>query len=188
MHVYPGVYDVLEKLKQDGMKLVAHTESNFFAATDRLSRLELDAFFERIYCRTRTRIDHPIPESRREWIGPHPVNKYVEFSGDKRKPNVKVLLDICNQAGIRVHDAAYVGDSMARDMVMAKEAGVYAILAEYGTSHSEEEYSRLVRVTHWTENDVARERRLKEKSKNVIPDAVLKNSFNEIVNALELSN
>ena len=76
---------------------------------------------------------------------------------------------------------------MARDMVMAKGAGVYAILAEYGTHHSEDEYSRLVRVTHWTEEDIAREGQLKEESKNIVPDAILKDSFSEIVDALESS-
>ena len=187
LQVYPGVYDVLEHLRQDGMKLVAHTESNFFAAVDRLGRLELDPFFERVYCRTRTRPDHPDPDSRRQWFDRYSVDKYVEFSGDKRKPNAKVLRDICSRERVNVQNTAYVGDSMARDMVMAKGAGVYAILAEYGARHSVDEYSRLVRVTHWTEEDVAREEELKEESKNIVPDAILKNSFTEIVDALELS-
>ena len=187
LRVYPGVHDVLEELRQDGIELVAHTESNFFAAVDRLGRLELDAYFNRIYCRTRTRSDHPMPEAARQWIDRYPIEKYVELSGDKRKPNAKVLCHICDGEDVRVNEAAYVGDSMARDIVMAKEAGVHAILAEYGAHHSEDEYSRLVRVTHWTEEDISRERELKEMSKNIVPDAILKNSFSEIVDALGLS-
>ena len=40
---------------------------------------------------------------------------------------------------------------------MARSAGVSAIFAEYGCRRHSPGYSKLRRVTHWTNEDVARE-------------------------------
>jgi phosphoglycolate phosphatase len=63
---------------------------------------------------------------------------------------------------------------------MAKEAGVKAVWARYGTSYDPELWNVLVRVTHWTRDDVLREARLKESAKGVQPDAII-DSFADIL-------
>jgi len=68
--------------------------------------------------------------------------------------------------------------------MMAKSVGVCAAWAKYGTYHTEKEYSALVRITHWTEEDVERELSLKKQSLNVTPDYVLEDSFGQIIGAL----
>lgn len=186
LRLYPGVQESLRELKQAKIKLVAHTESNLFAAVDRLMRLELIDSFERVYCRTRARSVHPDPQARLKWFERYPLEKFYEFSDNQRKPNAEVLLEICSLEGARVSDTAYVGDSIARDIMMAVNAGVYAIWAEYGAHHAAEDYTRLVRVTHWTAEDVAREERLKTDSKNIVPDAILRNNFREIVQVFKV--
>ena len=78
----------------------------------------------------------------------------------------------------------YIGDSIARDVMMAKMVGVAAVWAKYGTHHSQEEYAALVRVTHWTDQDVAREIDLKKRAADVEPDVVLDGSFSQILGSI----
>src|SRR3546814_7317173 len=90
-------------------------------------------------------------------------------------------MEICSKEGISPSSSAYVGDSMARDMLMAKQAGVFAIWAAYGASHDSAVYEKLVRISHWTEDDVAREMELKQASEQIRPEFVAHMSFSEIL-------
>ncbi len=184
LRLYPGVREALEALSRSGVILVAHTESNLYAVVDRLTRLELTAYFRRIYCRLRANSEHPRTNADSRWLDRFPMQKVVELSYHQRKPDPNVLLEICHDERIPPHDSAYVGDSMARDILMAKKADVFAIWAKYGTSHATEYYQRLVRVTHWTAEDVAREHELSEKARQIEPDYVLEGGFGQITRAL----
>ena len=53
---------------------------------------------------------------------------------------------------------------------MAKEAGVTAIWARYGTKYDADCWTYLVKITHWTDDDVSREKNLKTRYANVVPD------------------
>lgn len=184
LRLYRGVREGLETLSRSGVILVAHTESKLYAAIDRLTRLELTSYFRRIYCRERPTSKHPNPETGSKWLGRFPMEKVIELSHHQRKPDPGVLLEICRDEGILPEEAAYVGDSMGRDILMAKSAGVFAIWAKYGTLHREEDYRRLVRISHWTEEDVGRERAFKQKVEEIEADFVLNTGFCEIVGAL----
>jgi FMN phosphatase YigB (HAD superfamily) len=102
------------------------------------------------------------------------------------KPDPTVLLEICAREGVTPTSAAYVGDSVARDILMAKRANVFSIWAAYGAEHDPDLYSKLVRVSHWTSDEVAREMRLKEEAKSIQPDYILRTSFAEVLTALEI--
>ncbi len=184
LQLYPGVREGLEIISQSGLAIVAHTESKLYAVVDRLNRLELTGYFQQIYCRERPSSKHPDPEIDRIWLERFPMQKVVELSRHQRKPNPDVVLEICRAQGVPPAETAYVGDSVARDILMAKTAGVFAIWAKYGAFHSEDQYQQLVRISHWTAEDVERERKLKEKAKKIRPDYVLENGFSEIVHAL----
>ena len=153
---------------------------------DRLTRLDLARFFRRIYCRERANSEHPDAVSASKWLNSFPLEKVVELSHHQRKPNPEVLLEICSDEGVDARQCAYVGDSMARDVLMAKRADVFAIWAKYGASHKSEQYQKLVRVTHWTEEDVARETTLREKAREIEPDYILESKFSEIIYLLQM--
>jgi len=184
LHLYPGVLVSLDTLSESGITLVAHTESNLFAALDRLTRLEIEKYFKRIYCRERSGGPHPNPDAAQVWFDRISANKVKELSHHQRKPNPDVLLEICADESTEPSEAAYVGDSMARDILMAREANVYAIWAKYGVSLVTDAYKKLVRVTHWTDDDVEREKKLAARVERLRPDAVLEKSFGEIVEIL----
>jgi FMN phosphatase YigB (HAD superfamily) len=114
------------------------------------------------------------------------MEKIVELSHHQAKPNPSVLLEICSNEGVAAEQTAYVGDSVARDILMAKRARVFSIWAAYGAWHDPKMYADLVRVSHWTSDEVAREQRLKEEAKNIKPDYVASRSFAEVLSALDI--
>lgn len=188
LELLPGVREGLEILKQSNVTLVAHTESKLFAVVDRLTRLDITSYFSRIYCRERSISGHPEPEIGKRWLDSFPMEKVVELSHHQIKPDPDVLIEICAREEFAPEDSAYVGDSMARDILMAKRGKVFSIWAKYGAQHSEEEYARLVRVSHWTPDEVERERRLREETKGIMPDFIAEQSFTEVLGAIGLSN
>lgn len=178
---YNGVSDTLNTLSSHGVKIVAHTESKLHGVIDRLRKLNLVNYFEAIYCRERSETLHPTNLSFEEWAGDFPLNKVVELSKHQRKPEVSVLLEICKKSYIDTKNTAYIGDSIARDIVMAKNAGVFSIFAEYGTKHFNDYYEKLVRITHWTKEDVEKEIRLKNEAKDIKPDFIASHTIREIL-------
>jgi phosphoglycolate phosphatase len=103
----------------------------------------------------------------------------------ERKPNPVLLRNICDHEGFRVEECCYVGDSLIRDVAMAKEAGVKAVWARYGTRYDTSLWDLLVAVTHWTPRDVEREARLKEAYRDVKPDVTIE-SFSEVASIMGL--
>jgi phosphoglycolate phosphatase len=167
---------------------VAHTESNLYAAIGRLKRLRVIDFFKRIYCRERSTIAHPNQRAAQDWLETIDRYKPKELSHQQRKPNVDVLLEICRDQACSPDEAAYVGDSLARDVLMAHDAGVFSIWAKYGVAHNTEYYERLVRITHWTNDDIEREKRLRGRTRALQPDLVLERNFSEVLGAFQLAD
>jgi FMN phosphatase YigB (HAD superfamily) len=187
LKVYPGVHETLESLSKSGVVLVAHTESKLYAVVDCLNRLGLTKYFRRIYCIERSNSKHPNLEIGEKWLENFPLEQVVELSHHQRKPNPEVLLEICGDEGISPAETAYVGDSLTRDVSMAKESGVFAFWAKSGVIHDENKYDKLVRISHWTAEDVARERALKKKVEGIQPDHVLENNFSDLLCVLSPS-
>jgi len=184
LKLHVGVRETLDALLESGVKIVAHTESKLYGVVDRLHRLDLFRYFSKVYCRERTMSPHPDPESASAWSDRVPWEKIIELSHHQAKPNPEVLLEICADENVLPNDAAFVGDSVARDILMAKRANVFAIWAEYGSGHDRGLYNQLVRISHWTPAEVARERQLTEEAHAVEPDFIAHSSFAEVLTAL----
>ena len=188
LKLHPQVRESLEILKAADIRLIAHTESKLYGVVDRLNRLDLFPYFAKVYCRRRSLSPHPMPRSGVEWLDQFPMGKIIELSHHQTKPNPSVLLEICSNEGIAPELAAYVGDSVARDVLMAKRANVFAIWAAYGAQHPPLMYSELVRVSHWTAEEIALEESLKAQAKNIRPDYIARNSFAEVIAALDITS
>jgi len=186
LHLHRGVSETLGLLRAHGVRLIAHTESKLYSVIDRLNRLDLFKYFDKIYCRQRSTSPHPDPHVGSEWLARFPTEKIIELSRHQAKPNPAVLLEICESEETAPENAAYVGDSIARDILMAKRANVFAIWASYGAYRDAHMYQALVRISHWTADEVAREKILNEEAKNVAPDYILRDSFEEILAAINI--
>ena len=181
-----AVRSTLDLLSSSGITLIAHTESKYFAVVDRLHRLDLLRYFERVYCGERAKSSHPNSTTENTWWEDVGNNKITELSHHQMKPDPEVLLEICKREGAEISKTAYVGDSVARDVLMAKRAGVFAIWAAYGAEHDPVDYERLVRISHWTTEDVAREKELKLEATGVAPEYTCTKGFHEVLDALQL--
>jgi FMN phosphatase YigB (HAD superfamily) len=184
LRLHDGVLDSLHLMRSRGVTLIAHTESKLYGALDRLHRLGLSEFFTKIYCRERSTLAHPDTNHGSRWLSRFPLDKVRELSQHRSKPNPQVLSEICASERVPVDDAAYVGDSVARDILMAKRAGLFAIWAAYGAKHDASLYAALVRVSHWTPEEVAKEQQLRQEAASVKPDFVAETSFREVPAAL----
>lgn len=184
LKLFEGVRETLEEIARQGIVVVAHTESTTFGAVDRIARLGLEGYFQRIYCRQEPPAEHP-KGGREKWRSEFPWDKVTRLPVSDVKPNARIIRDICAVEGAAPADVIYVGDSLARDMLMAKQAGSFAVWAKYGSRPSPRVYERLVRISHWTADDVAKEKALQVEASTVTPDFVCQHSFREVLPAIE---
>jgi phosphoglycolate phosphatase-like HAD superfamily hydrolase len=183
LHLYESVAETLAALQAEGVIVVGHTESMAENAVFRLQKKRILQYFRRLYVLDSDYHGHPDPQRASELTPPPGLVRTVPRS--ERKPNPELLRDICHQEGARPEDAYYVGDSLTRDISMAKAAGVTAIWARYGTRYDRKLWDVLVRVTHWTAQDVAREESLRKEFAGVEPDFTIE-SFAEVLDILGL--
>lgn len=165
LRLYDGVEDTLAELRAQGTVIVGHTEAIGVTARQRLRLLGIEQHFAGVYCLAADLEPHPDPAWRaRDGVPLHVVPR------EERKPNPALLRDICASECARVEEAVYIGDSLTRDIWMARRAGVCAVWARYGRSYTEEDWQTVVAVSHWTPEDVRREARLRVAAAAVAPD------------------
>ena len=171
--LYEGVAATLEELRRRGMLIVVYTESLAFYTNYRIRRLGLDGLVDFAYSPP----DHELPPTTSGSLGAEETRlvraQHRFLPEGVKKPNPEVLLDIVNEIGRRPEEAIYLGDSLMKDVVMAQAAGVVDVLAEYGAAQHLPEYKLLQLVSHWTEEDVQRERETSKatvKPNNVITE------------------
>lgn len=171
LRLYDGVLDTLAWFADRGIVVVGHTEAMVVNAIYRLRHLKILPYFRRLYALEGHIDPHPSPDRQSLHIPPDGLVDVVPRS--ERKPNPRLLLDICARHEVSPKGACYVGDSLTRDISMAKEAGVTAVWARYGTSYDRRHWDTLVRITHWTPADVEREAVLRRRAAGVQPDHII---------------
>ena len=174
---YPGVIETLEIVSGSGCTIVGHTEATVVNALFRLHKLNLTRFLTALYAVEPLGLGHPDPKGA-EILDQVPSVRRLQLH--ERKPDPEVLNEICFSLDKAAEETLYVGDSISRDIGMAKEAGVYSAWAKYGTKYDPEHWDRLVRITHWTDEDVKRATEAKRKYGSVLPDTILEESFSEL--------
>jgi FMN phosphatase YigB (HAD superfamily) len=180
LSLYPGVAETLEAVRSQDVAVVGHTEATVPNALFRLRKLGIDRFFDRIYAPAPSEPDDDSADAPFWVVQPPATIPVKQLARDERKPDPRILRDICFGMGVGPDQTLYVGDSIARDIGMAKEAGAWTAWAEYGTRYDPALWARLVRVTHWTAEDVARAEAAKKRHGRARPDVTLHQSLSEI--------
>ena len=183
MRLYPGVKDTLQRIRTAGTRIAAYTESQAFYTASRLRKLELDGVIDVLFSSP----DHDLPSGvTPDTLRTKPADQYGLRHTEHRhtppgilKPCTQVLQSIVDDLGDG-DGIAYVGDSMMKDVAMAQAVGVHDVFASYGQVHDRPGYDLLRRVSHWTEEDVEREREILARPR-VTPSVVLRSSFAEIL-------
>ena len=167
LRLFPGVAETLEALAARGLTIIGYTESSQENGFYRLQKLGADGFFKRVYA------------CESQFQSTYGSNEKVRTVRTK-KPNVDVLLDICRKEGRTPVEVAYVGDSLTKDMYMAKKAEVTALWARYPREDTDY-YEKLCAITSWTQEDFEREERLRRhmEQADLKPDHIL-TSFSQL--------
>ncbi|EII3770482.1 HAD-IA family hydrolase [Salmonella enterica] len=181
LKLYPTVRDTLNILRERGVKIVGHTESLEYNSLYRLYKLDVIDFFDHLYTIEDNHNLHPNPKNAK--VISVKDDFIIRLSSAESKPNPKLLEHICLTENVDIKDAVYVGDSITKDISMAKSIGMKAVWARYGRQFAPELWEILVKITHWTDKDVGREEQLKESFSRVKPDYSI-NSFAEILDLM----
>ncbi len=181
LKLYPTVRDTLNILRERGVKIVGHTESLEYNSLYRLYKLDVIDFFDHLYTIEDNHNLHPNPKNAK--VISVKDDFIIRLSNAESKPNPKLLEHICLTENVDIKDAVYVGDSITKDISMAKSIGMKAVWARYGRQFAPELWEILVKITHWTDKDVEREEQLKESFSRVKPDYSI-NSFAEILDLM----
>src|SRR5260370_35375971 len=72
-----------------------------------------------------------------------------------------------------------------KDVLRAQRGGGKDVWAKYGQAQNREEYELLRRVTHWTLEDVEREKKLR--SEEIKPSVVLENGFGDLLDEVDFA-
>jgi phosphoglycolate phosphatase-like HAD superfamily hydrolase len=183
LSLYPDVLETLEQLKDKECLLVGYTESMSFYSWYRMRHLGLDRILDYLYSPP----DHELPAGICPKRIRYHAGDYYELRRTihrhipkgEAKPEPGVLLDIIRGVGGSPSETIYVGDSLMKDVAMANSASVTSIWAQYGVCQNREEYELLRKVTHWTDADVQREKKLRRE--HVKPTYTLEASFSEML-------
>jgi phosphoglycolate phosphatase-like HAD superfamily hydrolase len=182
LRLYSGVLDTLRTIRAAGTLVVAYTESRAYYADYRVRTLGLDRVLDYLYSPP----DHALPEGvTPSLIRRYPPEHYRLHGTVHRhtpegvwKPAAAVLLGILRDVGAEPGEAAYVGDSLIKDVAMAQAARVMDVFARYGDVRNRPGYALLRRVTHWSPTVLAGSERLTEA--DVLPTHVLTDGFAEL--------
>jgi len=180
LHLYPYVKESLNKVSEMGIKIVGYTESAKENGFYRLQKLKIDGLFQHVY------VSNSQFESSDRLVAP---NKTQVVQG--KKPNPELIKQICEQESVLGNETIYIGDSMTKDIYMAKMAGVISVLCKYPCDKqtANELYPKLVAISHWTEADFQREQEIKQicQDNNIQPDYMI-DSFEHLVEIIQTLN
>ena len=186
LRLYPTVMETLAALKSKGCLVVGYTDSRAFYSAYRIRKLGLDGVLDFLFSPP----DHDLPGAAHALRSQSP--EVYEFKKTvhrhtpegELKPNPAVLSDIMRDVGATQQRTIYIGDSLMKDVLMAQEAGVIDVFAQYGLAQHRDEYELLRRVSHWTDADIEREKQLKAQH-NVHPSYTLTGQLAEVLDLFE---
>ncbi|WP_405954855.1 HAD family hydrolase [Streptomyces phaeochromogenes] len=182
--LYPGVEETLRELQRRNIPVVAYTESVSYWSEWRIKRTRLDGLIQVMYSSP----DHDFPLGISvDTLRTQPPSAYglrrtvhKHVPPGTLKPDTNVLRSILADFSMSPQKAVYVGDSLMKDVLMAQELGVHDAYAKYGVSHDREGYDLLRRVSHWTQEDIQREKALAARP-SITPSHVLSEGFSQLL-------
>lgn len=151
LKLYPGVKDTLKYLTEKGITFVGYTESAEENGYYRLERLNVAEYFKDVYV-SDSYDGRPMKKAS------SPKTHIVR----EKKPNPDLIIEICEKEGISLGETIYMGDSLSKDMLMARKAGVHSVWCHIPNDNPPELYEKLMRISHWSEEDCDREAQYKK--------------------------
>jgi phosphoglycolate phosphatase len=149
---YPRVVETLKELKARGLPVVALTDAPRNPAEHRSRLLGVDELLTALYTLPgfqfpATRDGEPLIAddiAQRERRGEYRAAcEVVELPRDHEKPDPRALREICRRFEVEPRETLVVGDSLRKDVALARAVGAVDCWAEYGTYVPAEYLERL---------------------------------------------
>lgn len=149
---YRTVVETLEAIKARGVKVVALTDAPRNPAEQRAKRLGFDVSLAALFTMPAFQFpagpdgaalvapDILLKEERGDYRAACPV---VELPRDFEKPDPRGLRRVLEDFGASPAETLVIGDSLKKDITVARELGCHDVWAEYGTYVSPEYRERL---------------------------------------------
>lgn len=169
LKLYDGVELAFDALTEKGVTVIGYTDSCEENGFYRLRRLGIDKYFKHVYV------------SKSKFVCAYPSDEKIRLL-EKKKPDIEALLGICESEGCSPSDVVYVGDSLIKDMYMAKSAGVTSVWLN--RNDAKKLFSaKLEAISGWTDEELKKDAALKKEweEKRLKPDFEI-SDFLEIVN------
>jgi phosphoglycolate phosphatase len=152
MRPFDPVIPTLKALQERKIPVVALTDAPRNPAEQRVKRMGLDVHLTALY--TLPGFQFPANDDGEKLVAKDILLKdergayraacpVVELPRDCEKPSVKGLMQICEKYGVDPKQTLVIGDSLKKDVAMAREVGALDCWAEYGTYVSQEYRERL---------------------------------------------
>ncbi|MBI3182796.1 MAG: HAD family hydrolase [Myxococcales bacterium] len=149
---YKGVVPALEGLKERGIPVVALTDAPRNPAEYRAKRMGLDRLLTALY--TLPGFHFPSGSEGEKLVAPDILRReergdyrascpVVELPREYEKPNPAGMLQVCRESGVAPAETLVIGDSLRKDVGVARAVGAIDCWAEYGTYVSIEYRERL---------------------------------------------
>ncbi len=163
-HLFSGIKDLWAALQRNGDTVVLHTDAPSALAAARCEALGIDTtLVKRVYATANERFPNRMPVSTARDV----------VTIQERKPDPKALQFVIAHNGSAAEETVYVGDSLFRDIAMAKKCAVSDVYAKYGCDRDGDAYNLLRDVSHWTQGDVEAEKAMRRE--NVLPSSTAGN-------------
>ena len=120
MKAYPGVIEGLRTLAGLRCEIVAHTEAPVVNALFRLNSLSISPFLKALYATATHGPGHPDPARAKVRLPNHGIHV---LNSEQLKPAPDILRTIIDERGVLPSETLYIGDSLTRDIAMARGAG-----------------------------------------------------------------
>ncbi|MDD5556185.1 MAG: HAD family hydrolase [bacterium] len=149
LRAYPGVHRALQVLCSHGIRVIALSDAPAFPAEQRIKHLGLDKFLRALYALKsygvprRGEIDEGIINRMRLNYYRSRIARVVELPLSFEKPSTRGVRRILEEERLRPDRVVLIGDSLKKDVRIARETGIHDVWARYGMDLPEELMRRL---------------------------------------------
>lgn len=171
---YDGVVETLRLLRNDGVRVVAVTNSGLLQAVDRLRRLGLTKLLDGLVAwdhdvsgQTSSNEEYKALASER--IRRSGLPWVVPLRQDELKPSAAAYERALWRLGVSTASTWVLGDSLEKDLIGAGQFGAVTVWARYGLQFDPVNFNTLLRITHWSQEKIDRT----YSSTSMTPDHVL---------------
>jgi FMN phosphatase YigB (HAD superfamily) len=151
-HLFSGIADLFAALQRNGDTVVLHTDAPSALAAARCEALGIGPLVKRVYATANERFPNRSGVSAAQDV----------VTIQERKPDPRALQFVIAHSGAAAEETVYIGDSLFRDIAMAKKCAVSDVYAKYGCDRDGNAYNLLRDVSHWTQEDVDTEKLMRQ--------------------------